>query len=336
MSSRSGSVPRRGPRIVGQESQVSRRAVTGTSLATSSIAFTVDPPPLATPSADRRTVALLQGARARGVTTFDVAGARHARRAEHLLSTAFPADDPDLVVLLGRSVSILSQERGDSRSVAETGDLESRLRASIEESAERLHPQKVGLVEWDHTSDPPSATPPVAEALTRLRTTGVVKGWVLAIPPDGSLSTTESEVTAGGPGLFSGTLSALETRLLFPMADRAAQNPTGFFARGPFGSGRLDGSRFDRSLADRPPGFGPSPLRELQREFDPVLRLGFLTEGRRRTLAQASLGFVLRSPWVCSVVVPLPLPERLDELLAAEQAPPFSDEEAQRVLKLAP
>jgi aryl-alcohol dehydrogenase-like predicted oxidoreductase len=73
-------------------------------------------------------------------------------------------------------------------------------------------------------------------------------------------------------------------------------------------------------------------LRQLHRDFDPVLRLGFLTDSRERTLAQASLQFLFHWPWVASVLVPLPSPERLEEFLAASSRPPLTDEEVDRAL----
>jgi aryl-alcohol dehydrogenase-like predicted oxidoreductase len=75
----------------------------------------------------------------------------------------------------------------------------------------------------------------------------------------------------------------------------------------------------------------PADMRRLRREFEPVLRLGFLTEGGRRTLAQAALRFVLRWPWVVTCVIPLPPPERFEEILGFGSAPEISDEELARL-----
>jgi aryl-alcohol dehydrogenase-like predicted oxidoreductase len=157
---------------------------------------------------------------------------------------------------------------------------------------------------------------------------------VLGVTPAASLLAVDPTVPADRPALLSGSFSLLELGLLSPLAERSTQGPIGFFARDPLGSGRLDGSRFDRSLANRRPEAGPVDVGVLRREFAPVLELDFLTEGGRRTLAQASLGFVLRWPWTCATIVPLPSPERLNDLLAADQAPAITDAEADRVLAL--
>jgi aryl-alcohol dehydrogenase-like predicted oxidoreductase len=199
-----------------------------------------------------------------------------------------------------------------------------------------LHPQAVGLLEWHQDPDSSQGLPEVIGALDRLRSEGAIAGWVLHVLQDGSLTGTEPGGVAGRVTLFSGSLSPLNRRLLSPLAERAAGGPTGFIARDPFGGGRLDGTRFAQSAAHRRPDVRPDSVRELQREFDPVLRLGFLTEGRRRTMAQAALQFVLHWPWVCSVVVPIPSPERMDELTLTETTPPLSEREIDRILAVAP
>ena len=315
-------------------SRVSRRPIPGSTLSASSIAFALEPPRVAPPSADDRTVALLRRARAHGVTTFDVAAGPSSRRAERLLSRAFPTDDPELFAILHRSVSDLANEGSGRAPPGGNGALEGRLRESVAASGERLRPLKVGLLQWepDPTSTPESDT--AFQVLENLRGAGAFSGWVQYVPRNDTPSPAGDAAAAGRPRLYSGALSPLETRLVLPLAGLATRGPTGFFARDPFGSGRLDGSRFARSFADRRPDVGPIRLRELRREFDPVLRLGFLTADRRRTLAQASLGFVLRFPWVCAAIVPLPPPERLEEMVGAERAPPISDAEADQVLAL--
>jgi aryl-alcohol dehydrogenase-like predicted oxidoreductase len=132
--------------------------------------------------------------------------------------------------------------------------------------------------------------------------------------------------------LYFGSLSPLDRGLLDLLTENAMRTRLGFFAHDPLSRGKLDGTRFARSIADRRPDTPPSSIRELQREFDPVLGLGFLTAEGRRTLAQGTLQFVLRWPWVCSALVPLPAPERLDELVRTESVPPLSDAEVERLL----
>ncbi|MGA9839865.1 MAG: hypothetical protein WBF81_09420 [Thermoplasmata archaeon] len=316
--------------------RIAQREVPGTRLTTSSIALAIDATTLGSPAVDRRSVAVLRRARSLGVTTFEVPGGRGARRAERLLAEALPAFDEAVVVLLRRSVRSLAEEGSERPTGGSGDDLAARLRESLLRSAARLAPLTAGLVEWDPGGSPGAPTPGPAELFEPLRGDGVVRGWVLAVTPDSPLASSDGVSTPDVPRLFAGGLSPLDPRLIARYAERAARVPTGFFARDPLGSGRLDGSRFAGSVVDRRPDQAPVNVRDLRREFAPVLRLAFLTQGRGRTLAQASLGFVLRWPWVCSALVPVPAPERLEELLGAEVVAPVTAEEAERVLALGP
>ncbi|MGA8302320.1 MAG: aldo/keto reductase [Thermoplasmata archaeon] len=315
-------------------SRISRRPVPGTVQSASSIGFRIDVPFTAPPSADQRAIALLAQARSFGVTTFDVAPGTGSGRAERLIAAAFPTADPDLLVLVGRSLASLASD-GTSDHPPSDGAFVERLRSSILDSTNRLHPQGVGLLEWRQDPDSSVRLREVIDALDRLRSEGAVGGWVLHVPPNGSLTGAAPDEIGKRVTLLSGAFSPLDRRLLFPISERASEGPTGFLARDPFGSGRLDGTRFAGSATHRRPDVRPDSVRELQREFDPVLRLGFLTEGRRRTLAQAALRFVLHWPWVCSCIVPIPSPERMDELTLTESTPPLSEGEVDRILALA-
>ncbi|MCI4340688.1 MAG: hypothetical protein L3J73_05435, partial [Thermoplasmata archaeon] len=70
---------------------------------------------------------------------------------------------------------------------------------------------------------------------------------------------------------------------------------------------------------------------EVRREWAPVLALGFLTEGHRRTLAQAAVQYLLGVPGVVGVVVPLTDPAAAVAIGGALSAPPLSDEDRARI-----
>lgn len=277
---------------------------------------------------------MLRSARARGVTTFGVPLGPDSLSAERLLATAFPAFDAENVVLLGRSFSSLAEEAVAGNAAADRDDFEGRLRRSLEVSARRLAPLRVGILEW---SPEPDSGIPVEEAVRvfgRLRSDGALAAWSLSLSDAGVLPGYSGKSTAAAPELFTGELSVLNSRWAGALAELSTAGPLGFFARNPLGGGHLDGSRFAATVAERRPDQRPVHVQELRREFGPVLGLGFLTEGHQRTLAQAALRFVYRWPWVCSALVPVPAPERLEELVAAETVPPLSEGEIDRVLGL--
>lgn len=102
----------------------------------------------------------------------------------------------------------------------------------------------------------------------------------------------------------------------------------------PLADGRLDGRWLSEgTLAqDGPPR--PMDLASLQRAYAPVLPLGFLTAGRRRTLAQAAIGFVRAIGAVPSVR--FRDLRQMAELVDPGGADPLSSEEVERLVAVAP
>ncbi|MGA8664678.1 MAG: hypothetical protein WB809_06420 [Thermoplasmata archaeon] len=107
--------------------------------------------------------------------------------------------------------------------------------------------------------------------------------------------------------------------------------PASLLARDPFAEGRLDGSRFSGNWLERGPSATPASLRTLSVEFEPVLRLGFLTADHRRTMAQAALQYAGSRPWVACVLAPLPPADRVEELLSAFSRPGLTAQEIHRI-----
>lgn len=287
----------------------------------------MDPPVAGPPAGDARVVALLRRARARGVTTLDVADARFPERAERLIASAFPEPDPELSVIVGRSVESLAREQAGDREPADLGGLAEALRHSLEQSSRRLAPAGISWVEWDPVR--PAEAEDLGGALALPESTALPPGadWVVRLAP----TTRSVPLVEKENPLYSGTLSLLRPDLVEAFGGSSLPPDSRLIARDPFAAGRLDGSRFAREARFPGPGTPPINVRSLHEEYDPVLRFGFLTEGRRRTLAQAALQFVLSFGWVVAVVVPLPDPERFDEVLSAGSRPPLSSDEVDRL-----
>ena len=70
----------------------------------------------------------------------------------------------------------------------------------------------------------------------------------------------------------------------------------------------------------------------LRASWEAISRLAFLTRGKRRTLGQAALQFVLDVPGVISALVPIRDPTRLAEWRAALDRPPLTEAERNEVL----
>jgi hypothetical protein len=314
---------------------IERRSIAGTRLTTSVLGLVVDPTVSTRPAENRPTVALLRKARASGVTTFDLAGSSSPSWAAEVLLTAFPHWDPEVVVVLGAPAQPTS---GPGQRPSQLGP-PSRPRppeaSQIGETAElarRLSQIGSILVEWDPGQKPSLAARETRQSLDDLTQHGAIAGSCIRCRPDSELPAKE-ESPLRPP--VSAELSLLDVRLLKTLASRFHDSRGAVLVRDPFAQGRLDGSRFSARLSDRGPSSTPRDVRTLHAEFDPVLRLAPLTRDRRRTLAQASVQFLVRWPWVASVLLPLPAPERWEEIRTAPNALPL-DEGELRELGLLP
>ncbi len=305
---------------------VSRRREAGGPLSFSAIGVSLEAERVPTPDDLRNLVARLRAARARGVTTFDLPEGPASERLERAIAAAFPVEDPDLVLIAQRSTPGLERESGrrPARSPVVAGSLIER---SLAASDRRLAPQRVRVIDWVPTDG--DDEPAVRRSLDDARTPGGVSEVFWRIDPGGRIPSTSGD--RPGVAHLSGSLSLLDRRLLRTLEPRAAGEALAFLARDPLGAGRLDGSRLAEAGLPRRPDAAPARVRELEQEFAPVLSLGYLTQGRGRTLAQASLQYVLRRPWVLSALVPLPAPERLAEILGAEGTPALTDDEMARI-----
>ncbi|MGP8075550.1 MAG: hypothetical protein ACLP8Y_02275 [Thermoplasmata archaeon] len=310
---------------------IGRRTIPGSPLNFSAVTLSLDPPAVAPPAADARTVALLRRARERGVTTFDVARARFPARAERLIATAFTATDTDLAVIVGRSIETLASDPGSPDGRGSPGSFAEALESSLGQSRRRLAPVPLKVLEWDPgrreetaKAETPNPVPATAGA------SSPELFWAIRL----SSGNTVLPPVEHPPHLFSGEFSLLDEGVA-PLFDSAPPpSEARLIARNPFGDGRLDGSRFAATVVPGEPGHGPVDVRRLHAEFDPVLRLGFLTQGRRRTLAQAALHFVLRWPWVATCVLPLSTPERFEEILGYASSPPLDEDDLERLSRV--
>ncbi len=320
-----------------EESPVTRRTLPGRALAVSAIGFALDPEPAGSPHSDRATISLLQLARRRGITTFDTAVARSPPRAERLIAAAFPQPDPELTVIAAPAREP-AHLRPSSRGTGPEGPTSEAdtLRRAVEETRRRLAPQTISVLELVGSADDPGADPADVEALDALTVDGAVGAWALRVSGEPRATPAERERRGAAGRLYSVAASLLDPAPLAWAAELAARRTVGVFVRNPFADGRLDGRRYSARLADRAPTGRPTDVRSLAAEFEPVRRLGFLALRGRRTLAQAAVRFLLDAPGVASVLVPVPPPERLGELLGSERTPALTEEELARLAEWAP
>ena len=317
---------------MGEAPRVARRTVPGTDRTVSELGIALDPGPAAGPASDAQAVRALRRARAEGVTLFDVSGARSPARAAGLLRTAFPQSGPELVVMVGL-VSDPAPAPSGPRSprtppapggLLSAADVEgwlATLRPRLPTGAAILPELPTGPREGNEGRSLPSVLGSLAERRsiltfsTRLERDALLRSGVGDVPSP----------------IVSSELSLLDAPSLRSLAALASAPPHGLIVRDPFAGGRLDGTLVRATMGDRHPGRPPREVRELREEFAPVLRLGFLTRARTRTLAQAALRYLLQRPGTVSVLIPPPAPERWEEVFASVRAPPLDEEELARL-----
>ena len=118
------------------------------------------------------------------------------------------------------------------------------------------------------------------------------------------------------------------------LLDLARRRKVGILAREPLANGFLVGKYHAMSR------FSPGDIRaSLPGEYvhamtETAERLQFLTQRNTRTMAQASLRFVLDDPRVSSVVVGAKTPAQVQENVAAAAVPPIDDEERDNISKV--
>jgi hypothetical protein len=95
--------------------------------------------------------------------------------------------------------------------------------------------------------------------------------------------------------------SVLDAARLVPLAEEIRAAGARILLTNPHADGRLDGRWLAEGLGADTRRTRPLELGELERSYGPVLALGFLTEGRRRTLPQAAVAFALAIGAVPSV-----------------------------------
>lgn len=316
-----------------ERAPLERRPLPPSKRRVSILGLCVDPPPSAPPEADRQLLSLLRRAHADGVNLFDVAGSKRPARAERVLSAAFAEPGDEVTVVVGcELVRAGATHFRDPAASLDPAAVRKELAAEVAAHRAALGARFALVLEVDPSPLPPAGQAAVLSAAEALTSEGQLLSWSYRLTPRSDSPGRSPE--GGEVPLWSVELSLLETRHLPQLEARAASFSTAVLVRDPFAGGRLDGSRLSNELADRSPTAGPVDLRALQEEFAPILRLGFLTEGRRRTLAQAALLWLWSHRWTTSVLLPVPRPERWPEVRGAVAAPPLSPAELERIGRL--
>ncbi len=296
-----------------------RRVLDG-EIEASILGLTLDAPYAAVHPSGSAVHRLLSLAQAAGVRVIDTADSVLPDRTEAMLLRC-ERFEPGTLWVLGRNPAGLGIDPSTSDRRGASGLIGVRLRESL--TAIPSRPDLSRWVQWHGSPSHPQWDEVAGATLRELQGRGEIAGW--------GLRWTDPRDAAHLPStaLGSDSISLLDRRWETPL--RAELPAASFLARDPMAGGRLDGTRWDRSLVMATGPEGPTPLRRLQEEVAPVLQFGFLTDGTGRTLAQSALQYLAGFPAVASILIPLPPPERLPGLLEFAQTPPISEEERGRI-----
>lgn len=310
---------------------IGRRPIAGIGIETSVLGLEINPVPTALLEQDKMTTAWIRRSLGWGVSTLDLGRLQSPQRVIRLVRAALAGIDARVLLIVGFSPG--SAHSGPSgptlRDVGRPASGVREEKESLLETIRSLRPAGSVLVDWDPGGELPSPTDPTAVWLDDLVREGTIIGWSLR--RGFRVANLGGEPREGWKTPVSVELSLLQPAILGSLDRQFAGRPGSALVRNPFASGRLDGSRISRANDWPAPSARPVDLGALHAEFDPVLRLAPLTRNRRRTLAQASIQYLLRWPWVATVILPLTSIEHRDEIQGAFLAPELETSELERL-----
>lgn len=256
-----------------------------------------------------------------GVTFFDTSDAYGAGRSETLIGKALKAKR-DRVVIATKG----GNRTVDGRWVKDFSP--AWIRQALDASLARLGMDCVDLYQLHSATDTADYREEVFEALEMLKSQGKIRSYGVSVGP-----------AAHGPWVIRHT-RADTIQVVYNMLEREPENEllglaqaqgVGIIARVPLASGFLTG----KFAADatfpandhRARTYPPEKIRQIAAR---VARLGFLTEGRRRTLAQAALQYCLSHPAVSTVIPGAKTPEQARANAAASDGVLLAADEVAR------
>lgn len=285
------------------------RRIPGTSVSLSVLSFSLPRHGPGDPTADAPfTLALLKRATSHGIRTVEGVGWEPREELPRYLLSALPASDRPAFVL-----------------GLNPADLRKATLVFSPEWTERLVPVLDASI-LESPSDPS-----VGKIVAALIDRWSVPAWgVRATSVEQALRLLPRAIELGAR-LISVPMSLLSARGAHALSEEVANHPIGILALDPYADGALNGGLLAEPFGRAPSLDGPIGVREVAQRFAPVARLGFLTEGHRRTLPEAAVRFLVDLPGVVSVACRFRDPREIDALDRLSDVPRLSPDEERRV-----
>ncbi|HKS59337.1 MAG TPA: aldo/keto reductase [Thermoplasmata archaeon] len=277
-----------------------------------------------------------------GIRFFDAASAPDVAAAEWLLSTAFGR--PEAAVRLGTRIDVVHPLGPRSNRPAgvevetaarvlvgppfERGEV----RAAIDDHLRRIGRDSVDVLQLSGANPGDLQEGSLPMHLDSARAEDRIGCWGVFLPRGSEAAGLAASAADSGAQVGNILFNLIE-RDEFERAQREGRHRLSWVVRDPHAAGRLDGAFLRQSSLAERPGIGslPPSVSRWGREYQEVVRLGFLTEGRHRTLGQAALQYVLAFPDVASVTPRLSGGGSPEEWRGALAAAPLSETELARV-----
>lgn len=283
---------------------------------------------------DDEAIRLLHAALDRGVTLFDTADVDGDGRVESILGRAFRDRRDDVVYITKGGYDWMNaQPRAGGGRDAPRDFRPEYLQQALKASLRRLGTDHIDLYELHHPARR-HLDDATFQALDELVAEGLIRAYGIALSPDARPGEGRRMMRSRRVPVLDVELSLMQHEPGMELAGLVHAAGTGVIARRPHCWGLLEGKYSAQTTF--PPG---DPRSHLTREWlDEGLRrvdaLGFLSNGRHWTLAQAALKWVLTQPGVMAAVPAIHGEEQLAEFAAAPDLPDLEPDDLTRIADL--
>jgi len=272
---------------------------------------------------DAMSLRAIEAAYDAGVTFFDTADVYGAGRSEVLIGKALKSKRDRVVI----ATKVGNRTSAGGEWVKDFS--QKWISEAIDASLTRLGMDCVDLYQLHSGSDTAQYRDETFEALEALKAAGKIRYYGISVGP-----------CAHGPWVIRNT-PADTIQVVYNVLDRepeaellplAEARGIGIIARVPLASGFLTGKFTpDTRFAPNDHRSRIYPPEKLRVTLAQVARIGFLTDGKAKTLAQAALQYLLAHPAVCTVIPGAKTPEQARANAAASDDILLTADEVTRV-----
>ena len=265
-----------------------------------------------------------------GINFFDTADVYGAGHSEELIGKTFE----------GRRDRIIISSKVGNRVTPENEWLKDfspgYITEAIDGSLARLRTDYVDIY---HLHSPPAEfeyTDDVVDALESLKQQGKIRSYGVSLTPAGRGTTPADQgmaiIKTGKCDFFQMVYNILEREVEDVLLPACEEQNVGVIARVPLASGFLTGKfRSDVTFSENDHRHKKYPPERARDTVGKVEKLRFLTEGGKRTMAQAALQFCLAHPAVTAVIPGAKTPEQAGDNAAAADIEPLTAGDLSRI-----